>query len=144
MTVAAILAGKAAAVHTVDAQATVADAARLLARHRIGALPVVDAAGALRGIVSERDIVRVVAAEGAAALDLPVSAAATADVVCATRTDTVADLMQKMTTGRFRHVPVLEDGRLVGMVSIGDVVKRRLDEQELEVESLKGYVAGYA
>jgi CBS domain-containing protein len=144
MTVAAILAKKGADIHTVDADATVGDAARLLARHRIGALPVVDAAGALKGIVSERDIVRVVAAEGGAALDRPVAAAATANVVCASRSDTVADLMQKMTAGRFRHVPVVEDGRLVGMVSIGDVVKRRIDEQELEVESLKGYVAGFA
>lgn len=144
MTVAAILAKKGTDIHTVDADATVGDAARLLARHRIGALPVVDAAGALKGIVSERDIVRVVAAEGGAALDRPVAAAATANVVCASRSDTVADLMQKMTAGRFRHVPVVEDGRLVGMVSIGDVVKRRIDEQELEVESLKGYVAGFA
>jgi CBS domain-containing protein len=144
MTVAAILAKKGAAIHTVDPGATVGDAARLLASNRIGALPVVDASGALKGIVSERDIVRVVAAEGGAALDKPVSTAATANVVCATRADTVADLMQKMTAGRFRHVPVLEEGRLVGMVSIGDVVKRRIDEQELEVESLKGYVAGFA
>jgi CBS domain-containing protein len=127
---------------TIEETASVADAAQRLAQHRIGALPVMGAGGRLAGILSERDVVRGVATKGAAVLSEPVSALMTAGVETTTEAERIGDVMQRMSKGRFRHMPVLKDGQLIGMISIGDVVKQRLDEQELEVETLRGFVTG--
>jgi CBS domain-containing protein len=142
MSVSTILRRKPPTIVTIDETATVADAAQRLAQHRIGALPVMGAGGRLAGIISERDIVRGVAAKGGEALTEPVSSLMTAGVETATEAESIGDVMLRMTKGRFRHMPVLKDGRLIGMISIGDVVKHRLDEQELEVETLRGFVTG--
>lgn len=141
MTVAAILRHKAGPTATVTAAMTLADVATLLAERRIGAVPVTDGS-TLDGIVSERDIVQCLARHGAAALDLPVSEAMSRSVQTATPATTVGQAMAVMTAGRFRHLPVMEDGRMIGIVSIGDVVKALLDQQANEVESLRAYVAG--
>ncbi|MFN8723842.1 MAG: CBS domain-containing protein [Rhodospirillales bacterium] len=142
MSVATILKRKPPTIVTIEETASVADAAQRLAQHRIGALPVMGAGGRLAGILSERDVVRGVATKGAAALSEPVSALMTAGVETTTEVESIGDVMQRMTKGRFRHMPVLKDGRLIGMISIGDVVKHRIDEQELEVETLRGFVTG--
>ncbi len=143
MTIAAILRHKGTAVASVQPHQTVADITGQLASRRIGALPVV-ADGKLVGILSERDIVQALATHGAAALDLPASALMTTKLSTATRGTTVGEAMRMMTDGRFRHLPVLENGALIGIVSIGDVVKARITQQESEVDSLKAYVAGSA
>jgi CBS domain-containing protein len=132
------------AVVSVNPTTTVADLATVLAERRIGAVVVVDDTGDLRGVVSERDIVTALAGHGAAALDMTAAALMTRDVVTATRHTTVEHAMALMTEGRFRHLPVLDAGRLIGIVSIGDVVKARMTAQEGEVESLRAYVAGAA
>jgi CBS domain-containing protein len=142
MSVATILKRKPPAIVTIEETASVADAAQRLAQHRIGALPVMGAGGRLAGILSERDVVRGVATKGAAVLSEPVSALMTAGVETTTEAERIGDVMQRMSKGRFRHMPVLKDGQLIGMISIGDVVKQRLDEQELEVETLRGFVTG--
>ena len=142
MSVATILKRKPPTIVTIEETASVADAAQRLAQHRIGALPVMGAGGRLAGILSERDVVRGVATKGAAALSEPVSALMTAGVETTTEVESIGDVMQRMTKVRFRHMPVLKDGRLIGMISIGDVVKHRIDEQELEVETLRGFVTG--
>lgn len=144
MHVAAVLKRKGTDVVTVRPSDSIGDVARTLTRHRIGAAVVMEDGGSTLpcGIVSERDIVRAVAADGAVALDRPASELMTRQLVTGTPTDTVAQLMAVMTERRIRHVPIIEDGRMVGVISIGDVVKSRLDETEMEVESLRGYVAG--
>ena len=142
MTVAAILRHKGRTVASVRPEQTVADIAGQLAQRRIGALPVVDAAGVLVGIISERDIIHALARLGAAALDQPASALMTTALRTATLATTVTEAMQMMTDGRFRHLPVLDLGVLIGIISIGDVVKARISQQETEVDSLKSYVSG--
>jgi CBS domain-containing protein len=142
MTVASILKGKGYAVTTGKPSMTVAEIAHSLAEKRIGALLVLDPAGKLLGIVSERDIVRALAEHGAHALDMPAEALMTRAVQTATPQTTVAEAMEVMTVGRFRHLPVLDQGALVGLISIGDVVKARIMQQDHEVDSLKAYVAG--
>ena len=141
MTVAAILRHKTGETVTATTGMTLAEVATLLSHHRIGAAPVMDS-GHLAGIISERDLVQCLSRHGAAALDLPVSEAMSRAVQTATPATTVPEAMAAMTAGRFRHLPVLEDGRMVGIISIGDVVKARLDEQANEVESLRAYVSG--
>lgn len=142
MTVRQVLAEKGGAVVTIEPQSTIAEAAHLLAQKRIGAI-VVSADGArVDGILSERDIVRAISREGASALDAKVSSYMTREVVTCAREVAIDDLMQTMTTGKFRHVPVVEEGRLVGIVSIGDVVKRRVAAIEEEARMLKEYIAG--
>jgi CBS domain-containing protein len=118
-----------------------AEAAQLLSRERIGALIVRNKAGEMIGIISERDIVRVVARDGGAATTLPLSQVMTRDVVCCRLEDSVAEVMSVMTQRRFRHLPVKQAGKLVGMVSIGDVVKQRVEEAEGEAASLRSYIA---
>jgi CBS domain-containing protein len=140
MTVAAILAVKGVDTVTAQPHRTMAEAARTLAERRIGAVLVTGSDGSLKGILSERDIVRALALKGADALQDPVSMHMTAKVVTCRRNDYIADVMEEMTKGRFRHMPVVEDGALVGLISIGDVVKHRIAETEAESRSLRDYI----
>ncbi len=135
-----ILGEKGRDIIAITADATLSEAARLLAHKRIGAVVVRDEAGALAGILSERDVVRAVADESVAALARPVSAYMTRAVATCCETDTIEDLMEMMTIGRFRHVPVVADDRITGIVSIGDVVKTRIAETVQEAASLREYI----
>jgi CBS domain-containing protein len=126
-------------------RATLAEAAALLAEKRIGALVVQDGKGALAGILSERDLVRAMAEDGAAALNHAVDRYLTRDVVTCRLSATAEELMEMMTRGRFRHVPVLDDDdRLCGLISIGDVVKSRIAETEREAAELRVYISATA
>jgi CBS domain-containing protein len=136
-----ILRDKGREVVTISADATLSEAARLLARKRIGALVVRDRDGALAGILSERDIVRAVAEASVNALAHSVSAHMTRAIESCRETDSVEDLMETMTHQRLRHLPVIEQERLCGIVSIGDVVKTRIAETVREAETLRGYIA---
>ena len=140
MTIATIIATKGRDVVTAPPQATLQEAARTLAERRIGAVLVTGEDGSLKGILSERDIVRAVARGGPAALGDMVAQHMTAKVVTCTESDLIHDVMEEMTTGRFRHVPVMKNGRLAGMISIGDVVKHRIAETEAESRSLRDYI----
>jgi CBS domain-containing protein len=142
MTIAAILKQKGNQVSSVAPTATIAEVAHELARLRIGAVLVMDSAQQLLGIVSERDIVASLAANGAATLAMTAGQLMTREVRTATPRATVPEAMGIMTAGRFRHLPVVEAGVLLGIISIGDVVKARITQQEHEVDSLKAYVAG--
>ncbi|MFZ4531206.1 MAG: CBS domain-containing protein [Alsobacter sp.] len=139
MTVSRILALKGRDVATIAPHRSVADAVALLAARRIGAVIVGGDDGAVLGILSERDIVRALAA-GADALQHPVSRYMTAEVITCTPDMLIVDVMEEMTAGRFRHMPVMESGRLAGIVSIGDVVKHRLDEMQHETRALREYI----
>jgi len=142
MQVSQILREKGREIVALRADATLSEAARLLARKRIGAVLVRDGQGALTGILSERDVVRAVAEESVSALARPVSAYMTRAVATCTEADTVDELMEMMTRGRFRHMPVLDaNDELCGIVSIGDVVKTRIEETVREAASLRGYIA---
>ncbi len=141
MTVARILALKGADVVTAQPHLTLREAADVLCRHRIGAVVVADAARKVLGILSERDIVRAVSSGGGEALSDPVSRHMTSKVVTAAEDQSIEKTMSLMTEGRFRHIPVLRDGRLVGVVSIGDVVKIRLEAIETEHRALREYIA---
>jgi CBS domain-containing protein len=140
MTVNAILSAKGAYVLTIEPTASIGAAAKLLAVKRIGALVVTGPEQRVVGIVSERDIVHVLASRGAAALDLPLTEIMTRKVATCVPTDTIGSIMEQMTAGKFRHVPVVDQGRLVGIVSIGDVVKHRLEEMEREQNALRDYI----
>ena len=140
MNVSQLLGDKGHEVITVQPHRTLADAVKVLAERRIGAVAVTGADGGLVGILSERDIVRAMSERGAAALDRTVGDTMTRNVVTCTETDTIGHLMERMTAGKFRHLPVVEDGRLVGIMSIGDVVKWRLAEMESETSALKDYI----
>ena len=141
MTVGRILAAKGREVVTIQSERTIADAAQILAEKRIGAIVVTGPQDSVRGIVSERDIVRMLATHGANALDAPVASCMTHEVVTTDERTTLHSLMEQMTAGRFRHLPVVEDGRLAGIVSIGDVVKHRLAEIENEQQAMREYIA---
>jgi CBS domain-containing protein len=141
-TVAAILKHKGFQVTTVEPTATIAQVVEVLSERRIGAALVMDRADQLLGIVSERDIVRCLAANGVRTLEMTAGQLMTRALQVAHPETTVAEAMAKMTIGRFRHMPVIDRGALVGLISIGDVVKARIMEQEDEVDSLKAYVAG--
>jgi len=140
MTVSTILAGKGREVISVEPSASLADAVRLLASKRIGAALIFGADRRIAGIISERDIVRVLAERGPSALDEPVSGAMTRKVSTAHERETVASIMERMTAGKFRHVPVVDQGRLTGIVSIGDVVKHRLQEMERDSAAMRDYI----
>ena len=112
-----------------------------LGRERIGALLVREASGRVAGVISERDIVAGLARMGAALLQQPASELMTRNVVYCSPTDSIQMVMEKMTERRFRHMPVLENGKLAGIISIGDVVKARISETEMEAQSLKEYIA---
>lgn len=137
-----ILNQKGRAVTTISAHDTLAHAIYELASKRIGALLVVSNEETLDGILSERDIVKSLNSFGSHALERKVETAMTREVMVASENDGVADIMEKMTQGRFRHMPVIENGMIAGMISIGDIVKARLNEMEQESELLKNYVSG--
>jgi len=130
------------AVVTTGPDRTIASLAGLLTTHRIGAVPVTGEDGALVGIIGERDIVRGIAEHGAAALSLPVERLMVTGAPTCRPTDTIREVMSVMTSQRVRHLPVIDDGRLRGIISIGDVVKQRLEAIESEAEDLRGYVTG--
>jgi CBS domain-containing protein len=143
MNVATILKAKGRSVATARPDVTLQDIANRLAARKIGAIVVVGAGGRVEGIISERDIIRVVAEQGPGALALPVADVMTRDVITCSETDTLDHVMSTMTSGRFRHIPVVVDDALVGLVSIGDVVKHHIAEVEMEASALKTYlVAG--
>lgn len=141
MTVKAILERKGHDVFTIGPNEKLSEAIRMLADHRVGALVITNGDNKIVGILSERDIVRLVAKEGAAALDMPVRSGMTAKVKICTLQHTVNEVMEIMTHGRFRHLPIERDGRLDGIISIGDVVKRRIEDVEREAEEIKAYIA---
>jgi CBS domain-containing protein len=146
MTVKAILAHKGNEVVTIGPAATLCDAVKVLDLHRIGAVVITDAEKRILGILSERDIVRTLAhnirvAGGCQLCNEPVETVMTREVATCKQSDTVYELMERMTTGKFRHVPVIDNGRLAGIVSIGDVVKYRLAEMAFESNALRQYIA---
>lgn len=139
--IASILAGKGTAVVSISPDTTLTEAARLLTERRIGAVAVVDPAGALAGILSERDIVRAVAAQGEAALTAPASSAMTAKVLTAEPGDRIDAALARMSDRRIRHLPVVQGGKLVGFVSIGDLVKAQIDMALAEADAMRAYIA---
>jgi len=140
MTVASILKEKPDRLISVQESSTLSDVAEILTRENIGAVPVLDAKGDMTGIISERDIVRQIAREGAGVLARTVSSIMTKNVLCCAPEDTVSSTMALMTQRRFRHLPVRSNGRIIGMISIGDVVKRRVEDAEREAASLRDYI----
>jgi CBS domain-containing protein len=140
MTVKRILASKGNEVLTIEPTALLAAAVKLLSERRIGALVVTGADHRIVGIISERDIVRALGARGAPVLEEPIAEVMTRKVVTCSERDTTAELMERMTAGKFRHLPVVDQGRLLGIVSIGDVVKSRLEEMQHDTEALQDYI----
>ena len=140
MTVKRILSEKGGKVVTISPTTSLADAVKLLAERRIGALVVTGAGNRVVGIVSERDIVRILASRGAAGLGISLTDVMTRKVVTCEPSATVSAVMEQMTAGKFRHVPVLDGETLVGIISIGDVVKSRLHEMEREQTALRDYI----
>ena len=142
MTIATILKQKGRSIISVAPAMRIGEVVGVLAEKRIGAVLVLDPAGQLAGILSERDIVRSLATNGAQTLEMTASQLMTRAPTTATTDLTVYDAEHLMTNGRFRHLPILEEGKLIGMVSIGDVVKAVLDQQTHEVDNLRNYVTG--
>ena len=141
MTVKAILDRKDYDIATIAPTADLASAVKLLAARRIGALVVTGSEREVAGIISERDIIRVLAEAGAAALEQPVGQVMTRKVVTCTRADTMSNIMELMTAGKFRHLPVVEGDQLIGIISIGDVVKYRVQQIEFESAALRDYIS---
>ena len=139
MTVRSILDTKGHQIVSVEPNSPLSAAVKLLSERRIGAVLAMSG-GRIEGILSERDIVRVLGERGASVLDEPVSAVMTRKVVSCREKDTVASIMEQMTSGKFRHLPVVEDDKVVGLISIGDVVKWRVKEYESEQEALQNYI----
>jgi len=135
-----ILLGRRGNVVTIEPTADLAAAIKLLAERRIGAVVILGADDRIVGILSERDIVRTLAEHGPTALHQPVGQVMTRDVQTCSETDTIESLMGHMTTGKFRHMPVVEQGKLIGIVSIGDVVKSHVEEIEREAAALRDYI----
>jgi CBS domain-containing protein len=144
MTIAAVLKHKGADVASVRPDATIAEVANLLAAKRIGAVMVLDPDRAMLGIISERDIIRGLAEWGTETLAMTADRLMTRALQTASAATSVNKAMEMMTAGRFRHLPVIDNGRLLGIVSIGDIVNAKLRDQENEVDNLKAYVAGAA
>jgi CBS domain-containing protein len=143
MLVQQIMASKASnRVVTIEPEALLSDAAQVLAAERIGTLVVTTDGETVDGILSERDIVRELGKRGADCMADRVADIMTTKLVTCTRTDTAVEIMRKMTDGRFRHMPVVEEGKLVGIVTLGDVIKSRLDELSMEKESLEEMIKG--
>jgi CBS domain-containing protein len=141
MTVKAILSRKGHDIATISPTATIAEAAQMLTEKRIGAIIVTGPGNRVAGLLSERDIVHVLARQGAEGLQTLVEQAMTRRVVTCGESDTVGSIMERMTAGRFRHMPVVTDEQLTGVISIGDVVKFRLEEIELETNAMREYIA---
>lgn len=141
MIIATILKRKGGQVVSVGPDDTIHQVAVTLAQHRIGAALVADARGAMQGIISERDIVRGMAAQGQGTTQLRARHLMTRNVITAAPQDTVLQALALMTDRRIRHLPIMEGGQLAGMVSIGDLVKARMDQLDLETSELKAYVA---
>jgi CBS domain-containing protein len=141
MDVAQLLGGKGHDVVSIEPGRTLAEAIQILSTHRIGAVVVTGADGSLVGILSERDIIRALGTNGATALDGAVAQIMTAKVVTCRPQTSVDELMEIMTSGRFRHVPVVESGKITGIVSIGDVVKHRVAAIEAESRAMRDYIA---
>ncbi|MFT0859869.1 CBS domain-containing protein [Ancylobacter sp. G4_0304] len=140
MTVRMILDEKGYDVATIEPTATLREAVELLAEKRIGAIVVTDSERRVIGILSERDIVRVIGLDGPGRLDDAVSSVMTSKVVTADGNETIPQIMEQMTAGRFRHVPVVRAGKLIGIISIGDVVKHRVAEMERESHAMREYI----
>ena len=140
MFVSDILSQKGNSVFTVTPGTSVAQVSQQLSVRRIGSVLVLDEEGGVSGIVSERDVVRALASHGAKALELEAKQVMTRDVVTCDPDDSIDHVMESMTQGRFRHLPVVRHGELLGLVSIGDVVKARLEETQHETEALKAYI----
>ncbi|MEW6255121.1 MAG: CBS domain-containing protein [Pseudomonadota bacterium] len=140
MTVRLLLQKKSASLVTISPDATLTQAVSSLAEHRIGAIVAVSSDRRLEGILSERDVVRILAEKGTEVLSSPVSSVMTRAVVTCAPDDAISVIMERMTRGRFRHVPVVENGRLTGIISIGDVVKHRVEEMERESAELRDYI----
>ncbi|HJU32201.1 MAG TPA: CBS domain-containing protein [Hyphomicrobiaceae bacterium] len=141
MNVSAILRQKGRAVTTAHPETTLIEIANKLAAKRIGSIVIVGAGGEVEGIVSERDVIRALATGGADCLVQPVSRTMTRQVITCQESDTLEELMAMMTARRFRHLPVVADGALVGIVSIGDVVKHHIAEVEMEATAMRDYIA---
>jgi CBS domain-containing protein len=140
MFVSDILAQKGGLVFTVTPGTSIAQLSQQLSTRRIGSVLVLDGEGSVAGIVSERDLVRAMASHGAKAMELEARQVMTREVVTCDPDDSIDQVMQTMTQGRFRHLPVVRHGELLGLVSIGDVVKARLEETKHETEALKAYI----
>jgi CBS domain-containing protein len=140
MNVKAILAAKGGEIVCIEPTADLAAATQLLSANRIGAVLIKGAGGHIAGILSERDIVRALSQHGAAALALPIGQVMTREVTTCTEEDNIATIMERMTAGKFRHMPVVSKGHLVGLISIGDVVKQRVEEIESESNALRDYI----
>jgi CBS domain-containing protein len=140
MFVSDILSQKGGLVYTISPVTTVAQIAQQLSTRRIGSVLVMADADNVAGIVSERDLVRATAQHGAAALELEARQVMTRDVKTCHPDDSIEQVMEQMTRGRFRHLPVVDHGELIGLISIGDVVKARLEETRHETEALKAYI----
>ena len=141
MTVRSILDEKGHAVLTISPNETLSVAVNTLAENRVGALVVTNEEGKIIGILSERDIVRSIAKDGPGSLGQPLKAVMTAKVRICNENHTINEVMEIMTEGRFRHLPVEKAGKLDGIISIGDVVKRRIEDAEREAEDIKAYIA---
>ena len=141
MTVASMLSEKGRAVFTIQPQTPLNKVIDELASRKIGAIVVTEADGSVCGIISERDVVREIASGGASILDQPVNTCMTKKVISAKESDTVDQVMGIMTENRFRHLPVITDGHLVGIISIGDVVKRKIEQAERDAEEMRNYIS---
>ena len=140
MTVKTILSTKGGDVISIEPTASLETAVKTLAKHRIGALLVLGPDRRVVGILSERDVVRALGEQGADVLTMPLAQVMTRKVVTCGETETVGTIMERMTTGKFRHVPVVEQDQVVGIISIGDVVKHRLHEMDQESAALRDYI----
>lgn len=141
MNVATILRDKGTDIVTANPNDTLLDVAKTLRKHRIGCVVLTDGRGGIAGIVSERDLVGAIADSGSSVLSSPVSRCMTKKVITCTRSETIDAIMATMTDGRFRHMPVVENGDLIGVISIGDVVRLRIAEAELEAAAMRDYIA---
>lgn len=130
-------------VVTIASDATVTDAAKLLSEKRIGAVVATDGSGAPQGILSERDIVRELGRRGEGCLNDSVETLMTREMISTAPDETTDQVLEKMTAGRFRHMPVMKDGKMTGLISIGDVVKARLSELSMEKDALEGMIKGF-